>query len=127
ILQFSKLYLVKSRTANEVPIELADGRRQRPQGRSHSIRKSRITQFFEHDLAREIAVCSVCKSQLYYGQAEYRARAARDHVGDAVERPLDRHRDLLFHFFGGMSWVESDDDRLCVGNVGVRLDFELPE
>ena len=47
--------------------------------------------------------------------------------GRAVERALDRHRDLLLHLFGGAARIQRDDDHLRIGNIRIGFDLELLE
>ena len=48
-------------------------------------------------------------------------------LGTPFKRALDGHRDLLFHLLGGVTGIERDHHRLCIRNIGIGLNLELPK
>ena len=127
ILNLSQPRGVHAGALEGVPVQLADRRGHRSEGRLHTIGQDRVSQLFEDHLPREVVVGSVLERQLDDRQAKDGAGAPGDHVRDAVERPLDRHRHLLLDFLSRVSRVDGDDNNLRVRDVRVGFDAELGE
>ena len=84
-------------------------------------------QAFEDHLTGEVVVCVVGKCELDNGEAVNGARPAGNQVGNAVQRPLDGDGDLLLHLFGRLAGHGGYHDDLCIRDIGICFDLQLPE
>ena len=127
VLQLAQRHVVVPVRLDDVAVELADPRRQRPQRRGDAIRQRHIPKFLEDQLPGEVVVSAFAKRQLDDRQPEDRPGPPRNHLWDVVERSLDGDRDLLLDFLAGVAGMDRDDDHPGVGDVGIRFDLELLE
>src|SRR5579872_2092049 len=62
-----------------------------------------------------------------HGEAEKGLRAQVHHVSNPIHLNFNRHRDLLFHFFSGMSRPLSDDLNPGGSDVGISFHRQAME
>ena len=127
VLQLAKLHVVEAAAFQAEAVHFADRRGERGDVRHDALGEVGAAQTFEDYLAGEVIVGVVGKRDFDDGQAVNGARPARNHIGNAVERALDRDGDLLLHLLGRLAGHSGDHDDLGIRDIGVGFDLQLPE